>query len=198
MKCAYKKVQQKQQLDEVSESILTIYKGISVVVLRELFHFGFKRYSKYCEEVVADADVSFMHYQEDGEDGRADGVISAYYAMRRAVKDIGVDLDEIERSLRYETYARQYGGKNTQERVADRVEYLRSSEKAMGVLWMLSMLWLHDVYGYGIARMSRYYRQCREEFMNGFVKPYLHLDNDNASKYVSDLVKKCEEYGVSI
>ena len=198
MKCAYKKVQKNKQLDAVSESILTIYKGISVVALRELFNFGFKRFSRYCEEVVVDAEVSFMHYQEDGEDGRSEGVLSAYYAMRRTVKDIGVDLDEIERSLRYETYARQYGGKNTQERVADRVEYLRSSEKAVGVLWMLSMLWLHDECGFGITRLSRYYRKCREMLVEGFATPYLHLDNAGATKFVNDLVKKCEDYGVMV
>lgn len=196
MKCAYKQAMESKALGDATESMLSVYLGISVCALRELFGFGFKRLSKYSKEMVEDAEQIFSQYQ-DGDDV-ADGVLTSYYAARRAVKDLGVDLDLIERETRCDAFESLWGGAARRKRVEDRRDYLTRIERTVGTLWLLTMLWLHDEYGFGYERLGRYYRKCQETLMTEFSAPYLQLKNETLQKFFDDLKQKCEEFGVAV
>lgn len=197
MKCAYKLVQQHSQIESISDSMIRIYEGVSVVALREVFGFGFGRFSKYCVEVVADVDGLLARYQElEGVD-KPDSIYSSYYAARRYVKDIGVNLKGIEDDFNAEQYIRLIGGKKTAKRIEDRCKYLRDVHDTVGILWMVSMLWLHEQYGYGSIRLERYYRKCNELFSE-FAKKYIALDDRFCYKFVGDLERECNDLGVEI
>ena len=197
MKCAYKQVQEKEQFSVVTESMIAIYQGISILSIRECFGFGIGRFERYCGEVVSDMDGLISRYQEPGEHGRSEGVYDAYYASRRAVKDIGVDTDEIEGRYKPAQYAPTIGGKEAQKRLMDRLVFLNSMELSVGVLWYTSMLWLHDEYGFGAVRLSRYYNRCRE-MLGEFAQMYLRFENDKCAKYLYDMRARCEELGVLV
>ena len=197
MKCAYKQVQHKKRFSDVTESMISVYQCISILALRECFGFGIGRFVKYCEEVVSDMDGLITRYQESGPDGRIEGVYDAYYAARRAVKDIGVDTDEIEGKYKPEKYAREIDAKEMRKRTTDRLVFLHSTELSVGMMLFTSMLWLHDEYGYGITRLSRYYDKCRERLAE-FYRLYLRFENEKCAKFLRNMREQCASFGVEI
>ena len=197
MKCAYKQAQQKERFSAATESMITIYQGISVLALRECFGFGIKRFERYCGEVVSDMSDLIAVYQGSEKDKNPDGVIDSYFSARRTIKDFGVDVDAIDREYKPDDGMNIIGGKETIRRFTDRKVFLNSVEVSAGVIWCSSMIWLHDTYGYGVLRLSRYYRRCKGMFRE-FAQSYLRFDNDKCAKFIQDLRDNCNALGVLI
>lgn len=193
MKCAYQDV----LYNDTKSNMMTIYQSISIVALREVYGFGFGRFSRYCREIESDIGKTVAFYSENRWRGQAEGVLSSYSSACGTLADMGVRLDAIDERYAYEIFAPIVANKKAQKRIDDRLDFLRSCDKTMGVIWLSSMIWLHDTYGYGAVKLTRYYTRCRE-LMAGFSRVYLAFDNYGTIKYRDDLVRQADEAGVRI
>ena len=199
MKAAYgKKKQEKKRLDSAISDMMSIYLGISVLTLRELWGFGYERNSKYADNLSTLFDDWFEFYRQHGTEGRIETVGDVYYAAKRDVRDLGVLVDEIEK--RCAPFVVEKKEKYQRGNPESRMEFLKATDESMASIWFLTMLWLHEEYEFGAVRLSRYYKGCRE-MLEGFWIPYLKCSSEGDSECVAfrdKMIADCDSIGVNI
>lgn len=201
MKAAYgKKHQDRKRRMEMTSALMSVYMGISVIALHELWWFGQGRFETYVNTLNEMLSDGLERYKERGDTERVEAVGNLYYASRRNLTDAGVEIDKIDKEF---APSIPVGWKETyvsKGNPYDRRAYLESIDLSIAPIWYLSALYLRDAYGFGAIRLTRYYTRCRELFVE-FWKEYMKCTEQGdefCSGYVERLSKKCLAMGVKI
>lgn len=201
MKAAYgKKHQDRKKRAENTSRFISIYIGISVMVLHELWEFGEGRLVKYINTINEMISEGLDNYAERGDTERVQAVGNLYYASRRDLTDVGVEIEKIDSEFAPVSPEGWKCTPFTRGNPIERRAYLDSMDLVVAPIWYLSALYLNETYRFGKIKMGRYYSRCREryaEFCNYFLKCSIEGDV-YCSHYLDDLTKKCLALGVEI
>ena len=201
MKAAYgKKHQDRQKRMQTSSSLMSVYIGISVLALHDLFRFGHERQVKYVNTLNEILRDGLEHYRESGDTERVAAVGNLYSVSRRDIRDAGVEVEKIDKEF---APIEPSGWKQTylsRGNPYERRAYLESIDLSMAPIWYLTALYLRETYGFGEVRLTRYYTECRKKYME-FWKSYLQCTVQGdlfCTEYKKDLEKRSLELGVGI
>lgn len=201
MKAAYgKKHQDRKKRAETTSRFISIYIGISVMVLHELWGFGEGRLVKYINTINEMLSDGLDNYAERGDTERVQAVGNLYYASRRDLIDFGVEIEKIDKEF---APIEPSGWKQTylsRGNPYERKVYLESIDLSVAPIWYLTALYLRETYGFGEVRLTRYYTECRKKYME-FWKSYLQCTVQGdlfCTEYKKDLEKRSLELGVGI
>lgn len=201
MKAAYgRKYQDQKARQESLKSFMAIYHGIAIMTMRRLWGFGEKRIQKYVLSWSEMLDEGLDRYQEKRDYDRSEAVGNLYYASRRNVIDLGVDIKGLEK--RYEPVIPESVPKRILDtgKPQERVSWLKTVDLVLGEFWYITILWLRDQYGFGAVKLTRFYDGCRERYSE-FIEHYLKCtseDDEYCRKFLKDLVSGCDKLGVDL
>lgn len=201
MKAAYgKKYQDRKKREETTSSLMSIYLGISLTVLHELWEFGQGRCVRLVEALNPMIDGGLEHYKERGYMGANEGVANLYYVSRRDLIDAGVDVNAIEKEYTPVIPSEWKWTYTSKGNPIDRKAYLDAIDLSVSSIWYLTALYLREEYGFGKVKLTRYYTRCRQKFME-FWKPYMmcNVEGDKiCTVYRRSLESICLGWGVQI
>ena len=201
MKAAYgKKHLDRQKRTQISSDFMTIYLGISVIVLHDLYRFGTERQFRYVKALNEMMNDGLERYRERGDTERVEAVGNLYFASRRDLRDSGVEVAKIDRQY---APVEPEGWKQTRRSRGNPYErraFLEAIDLSIAPIWYLTGLYLREEYGFGEVRLTRYYTECRKRYME-FWKSYLYCTEEGdyfCTKYKADLKKRSLAMGVEI
>lgn len=201
MKAGYgKRYQDRQKRMQTSSGFMSVYLGISIMVLHDLFRFGTLRQVRYVNALNAMMNDGLERYRERGDTERVEAVGNLYYASLRDFRDAGVEVAKID--MQYAPVEPK-GWKQTKKSKGnpyERCAYLKSIDLSMASIWYLTAVYLREEYGFAEVRLTRYYTECRRRYME-FWKSYLQCTEQGdlfCTEYKDDLEKRSLELGVEI
>lgn len=201
MKAAYgKKYQDRQRRMQTSSSLMSVYLGISVMVLHDLYRFGTERQVRYVNALNDMMRDGLERYRERGDTECVEAVGNLYYASLRDLKDSGVEVGKIDTQY---APVEPKGWKKTRRSRGNPYErraYLESIDLSIAPIWYMTALYLRETYGFGEVRLTRYYTECRKRFSE-FWKSYLQCTEQGdlfCTEYKEDLERRSLAMGVEI
>ena len=176
MTCDYKNVFEHKQLTDVCDHLgnkwLDFIEGLTAVGFNKVFGWGKKRVGEMYDGSQEMLNEYMSLYASDG-DSVWETTLTANFSLERQLKDIGVDIDAINRDIPiYDGFVKFWRPEKDRQKHDWRADWVANMDKKLFVYLGVLFLWAHEKHGYAGLRLNRVYRYLRTEYAR-FAELYL-------------------------
>lgn len=206
MKCVAKKMYAQKQLADAYHDLGELFIRFLDVSTGYVLHthpkllFGQKRLYKYYEQSAKGLTKTLNFYAADG-DGDREAVDISLFVYEKRLKEIGVNLKEIDAEILKEFDGKLVGAnwnKVARKKTRSRSEFLKTVDLPAKTYHAAALWYLHEEYGLSAGRLPEIYRTFRrlyysfcESYINGTV-----YGDEACRKTILHYTKELEKIGI--
>lgn len=206
MKCMAEKIYAQKQITEAYHDLGELFIRFLDVSTGYVLHthpkllFGQKRLYKYYEQSAKGLTQTLNFYAADG-DGDREAVDISLFVYEKRLKEIGVDLKEIDAEILKEFDGKLVGAswsKAARKKTRSRSEFLKTVDLPSKTYHAAALWYLHEEYGLSIGRLPEIYRIFRRLYYS-FCELYINgtvYGDEACRKTIQYYTKELEKIGI--